>query len=436
MPASPEQDAGALFLGVDMGTSGIRACACTKEGQIAANVAIPLAAPQSSGKTVQQHPALWWQGLQTLFAKLSQRIELARVACISIDGTSGTVVYCDPQGEPLHEALMYNDRRSDAEARQIAHVAPKTSGAHGAHSGLAKYLWLKARYGDNGRILNQADWLVYKFSGHLGSSDENNCLKLGYDVLERCWPAWLSELDIDSGHLPEVVAPGTAITSLQRETLGLKAGTLIRAGTTDSIAATLAAGVTQTGEAVTSLGSTLAVKIIADKPVFAPQFGVYSHRLGDTWLCGGASNSGGRVLRHFFNDAEMAAMTPRLHPDTLLNLGYYPLIEQGERFPVYDPQLTPKLTPRPQNNIDFFQALLEGIADIEERAYHCLHELGAPYPNRIYSSGGGARNSQWQKIRETKLGVPCSSATQQDAAYGAALIAAQAIPLLSKKETP
>jgi sugar (pentulose or hexulose) kinase len=63
------------------------------------------------------------------------------------------------------------------------------------------------------------------------------------------------------------------------------------------------------------------------------------------------------------------------------------------------------------------------MAAIERRGYRLLEELGAPYPLRVHSVGGGADNAAWRTIRETLLGVPVDVAGHQDAAYGAALLA-------------
>jgi sugar (pentulose or hexulose) kinase len=197
----------------------------------------------------------------------------------------------------------------------------------------------------------------------------------------------------------------------------------IVAGTTDSTAAFLATGADRIGQAVTSLGSTLVLKVLAERPVFAPAYGVYSHRLGERWLVGGASNSGGAVLRQFFSDAQLHALESQLHPETLTGLDYYPLPSCGERFPLNDPALPPRLEPRPADAAQFLQGLLEGIARIERRGYEVLHSLGAPYPSEVISIGGGAINAAWRQIRARMLGVPVHLAQQQDAAYGAALLA-------------
>ena len=80
---------------------------------------------------------------------------------------------------------------------------------------------------------------------------------------------------------------------------------------------------------MTSLGSTLVLKLVSDRPVFSPAHGVYSHRLGDLWLTGGASNSGGAVLAQYFSADELRALTPLLKPDVPTGLDYYPLPGHG-----------------------------------------------------------------------------------------------------------
>ncbi|MCJ9707355.1 FGGY-family carbohydrate kinase, partial [Bradyrhizobium sp. SHOUNA76] len=147
------------------------------------------------------------------------------------------------------------------------------------------------------------------------------------------------------------------------------------------------------GDAVTSLGTTLVVKLLATRPIFAANQGVYSHRLGERWLAGGASNSGGGALLAHFTAADMERLTPQLRPEVPTGLDYYPLPKPGERFPIADPALPAKVAPRPSDDRRFFQALLEGIAGIEALAYRRLAELGAPKLRRVVSIGGGAKNA-------------------------------------------
>jgi len=416
-----------FYLGIDVGTSGIRSCVIDAAATLQAEASTPLPVAARNGAAVEQDPETWWTVLIANLDRLQAQCSLAGVAAIALDGTSSTLLCCDAVGQPLGPALMYNDARASHEAQRIAAIAPPECAAHGASASLAKLLWLlqtpaasKIRH-----VLHQADWLLGRLCGHFGTSDENNALKLGYDSLNRCWPDWLQGLDIPTALLPRVVPAGHPIgtvTAYGRKRWGLSAGTCILAGTTDSTASFMATGA-GSGEAVTSLGSTLVLKVLADQPVFAPEYGVYSHRLGDNWLVGGASNSGGAVLKAFFTAAEIDRLASSINIDEPTGLNYYPLLAEGERFPDNDPARSPRLQPRPADDGLFYQGILEGIAAIEARGYRRLAALGAPWPERIITTGGGAANTAWRTMRSRLTGLPVVTAIHQQAAYGAALLA-------------
>jgi sugar (pentulose or hexulose) kinase len=420
-----------LYLGIDFGTSGCRGCVIDAGRHILAESRMPLPPPQRSGAAVEQDPAIWWTALRAVLAELGTRVSLTDIRAVCVDGTSSSLLLCDAQGAPLGNALMYNDSRAREAAQQVAAVAPQDCAVHGASASLAKLLWLlqspAAR--DARHALHQADWVLGRLRGRYGCSDENNALKLGYDPGARRWPQWLAALAVPARLLPEVVPAGTdsgCIDPAMATQFGLAPATRIISGTTDSTASFVATGAVR-GEAVTTLGSTLVLKVCAEMPVFAPEHGIYSHRLGDDWLAGGASNSGGAVLRQYFTDADIARLTQQLQPDRPTGLDYYPLPARGERFPINDPDLEPLLAPRPQEDARFFQGILEGIARIEVQGYRRLAELGAPWPTRVISTGGGAANSAWRTIRSQLLGMPVVAAAHQEAAYGTALLALRGV---------
>jgi sugar (pentulose or hexulose) kinase len=202
---------------------------------------------------------------------------------------------------------------------------------------------------------------------------------------------------------------------------------MVCAGTTDSIAAFLASGVNLPGEAVTSLGSTLAVKLLSHSRVDDSRYGIYSHKLGDLWLVGGASNTGGAVLRHFFTDVELEIYSTQIDPAQESLLDYYPLLKKGDRFPINDPNLPPRLEPRPTDSVEFLHGLLESIARIEARGYQLLQEFGATALTKVYTAGGGAKNSVWSAIRKRYLKVPVVMPIHTAAAYGTALLAMRGV---------
>jgi D-ribulokinase len=422
-----------LFLGIDVGSGGVRACVVDTCGDLLGMESATLPPPRRQGDAVDQEPELWWHATVVAISKLGRNIDLGTVQRICVDGTSGTLLMIDAAGRPRTPGLMYNDARAATEAARIAAVAPAESGAHGASSALAKLLHVLSRgeIGDARVAVHQADWIAGRLAGHYGVSDENNALKLGYDPVARTWPAWLDQLGVSRELLPKVLVPGTPFANIDPEvatTLGLSLSARVAAGTTDGVAAFIATRADMPGDAVTSLGTTLVVKLLATRPIFAASQGVYSHRLGERWLAGGASNSGGGALLTHFTAADMERLTPQLRPEAPTGLDYYPLPKIGERFPIADSTLAPRITPRPAEDHRFFQALLEGIASIEALAYQHLARLGAPSLRRVISIGGGAKNEAWAEIRRRALGVPVTVAAQTEASYGTALLALQGGP--------
>lgn len=432
--AGPEQQAalkasGSLCLGVDVGTSGVRAVAVDEAGALVAQARVALPAPQQQGARVTQDPALWWAAVSQALHQLLPQVDRQRVVALAVDGTSGTLLLADAQGRPLSQGWMYNEASCEAEAARVAAVAPPDTAARGLASPLARLLHLQPQHPAAAHLLHQADWISGHFSGCWNQADENNVLKLGYDLQRREWPAWFDALGVRRELLPQVQAPGTAMGRIRPDmaaAFGLPASLLVAAGTTDGVAAFLATGASEVGDAVTSLGTTLVIKLLSDQPVLAPQFGIYSHRLGERWLAGGASNSGGAALLRFFTAAQMDALSPQLNPDQPTGLDYYPLPGRGERFPVNDATLEARVSPRPADDGRFFQGLLEGVAGVEQQAYARLAELGAPPARRVFSVGGGARNTGWSRIRQRVLGVPVCTPAQDEAAVGAARLARQA----------
>jgi sugar (pentulose or hexulose) kinase len=376
----------------------------------------------------EQQPERWWQDVIAIIRGLDSSIR-KRISTLAIDATSSTLLLCDAQGHVCTPALMYNDVRAAKQATRLRSIVPAESAAHGASSSLAKLLWLLESnpLTPPAYALHQCDWINGRLTGRWGYSDYNNALKLGYDPHQSAWPNWLDQLDINPQILPEVLKPGEflgTLTAIAACETGLPISTRVVAGTTDSIAAFMATGANQAGDAVTSLGSTLVIKIIATQPVFAPQYGIYSHKYRDTWLVGGASNSGGAVLSQYFSTEEIARYSAQIDPRQSSGLDYYPLPGSGERFPIADSSLNSRVEPIPKNDpVRFLHGLLEGIARIEQQGYARLTQLGAPRPNKIYTVGGGSVNTQWQDLREQLLGRPVERAKHTEAAYGAARLA-------------
>ena len=408
-----------LYLGIDFGTSGVRAIVIDSDCTIKSEL-------QYAFNDDFSDLAKSWQ--TALFDVLNQiNSDLKKhIKAICINGTSATVLLCDRSGNPITSPLMYNDTHGVDVMDKIRAIAPPQHTVLSPTSSLAKLFFWQSKYDKLTEyyFLHQADWLGYLLHGQIGITDYHNALKLGYDVENLCYPEWLTNLpffDI----LPKVIKPGEIIGEILpeiAENLGFKKDCVICAGTTDSIAAFIASGANLPGESVTSLGSTLVIKLLSKTRVENADYGIYSHKLGDLWLIGGASNTGGCVLRKYFTDEELVKLSQEINPEIETGLEYYPLIKPGERFPINDANLPPKILPYPDSKVIFLQGILESIGKIEAKGYKLLEELGGSKLTKVYTAGGGAKNENWAKIREKYLKVPIVRSKYPEAAYGSALL--------------
>jgi sugar (pentulose or hexulose) kinase len=409
----------ALAIGIDVGTSGVRAAALSGEGDVLAFAQYLFADPAH-----RRVPARWWAGVSHCLDGLSDQISLSGVLGLAVDGTSGTVLAVDAAGAPVGEVLMYNDPCPAKDiVAAIDAAAPHDSPARGANSGLARAAYLSRQPGV-ASLMHQADWLLLQLGLARPSSDENNALKTGYDPNTESWPSWIAAAGMDIGLLPEVRRAGVPLApiGLVGKRWNLSPDCRLHAGTTDGCASFLATGAQAIGDAVTALGSTLVLKLVSGTPVNAPQFGVYSHRVGDLWLVGGASNTGGAVIKALIGDDRIEQLTERMDAHTPTQLNYYPLLVPGERFPINDPVFQPRLAPRPADDAIFFQAILEGITEVERLGYERLAALGAPSLRSIRTVGGGAKNPVWTAMRQREMAVEFLAPHSREAAVGTAFL--------------
>ena len=350
---------------------------------------------------------------------------LQNVKAVCASGTSASCLLIDSQqgGQVTRKPRMYNydivsnpdhtdsDKVASIQVNQyLEKHAPSRHTARAPTGSLAKLLlWQQQTPLKDGEeiLSHQSDYCVMHLlydttekqcgSGlqqrkRYISSDWHNCLKLGYDVQKLEWPLWLISCLKDAGItnpnnvLPsKVVSPGqrigTVASSLQQK-YGFPDDCVVVGGTTDSNAAFFAAiGGTRAdfGTAVTSLGSTLAIKLLSQNFCEDADRGVYSHRFPlfdqgnddddsrQAWLVGGASNVGCAVLRqqHFSND-ELVQLSKDIDPDEESPLKYYPLTKIGERFPTADSSREPCLTPMPEDRKEYLHGILQGISDVEK----------------------------------------------------------------------
>jgi sugar (pentulose or hexulose) kinase len=409
----------AIAVGIDLGTSGARAAAISASGDVVGFAAAPFADPAET-----RNPASWWNRVSECMMTLGRSTSLAAVEGLAVDGTSGTVLSTDATGRPTGDVLMYNDPCPDsAIVERIAAVSPADSPARGANSGLARAIHLSKSSPDT-LLMHQADWIAMRLGLAAPITDENNALKSGYDLSSESWPDWITQAGMPIERLPHVHRAGDPVGTIGAagRAFGLPENCRIHAGTTDGCASFLATGANAIGDGVTALGSTMVLKLASEHPVNAVEYGIYAHRVLGFWLVGGASNTGGAVIRALIGDDRLQELTARLRPDQPTGLDYYPLLKPGERFPINDPAYPPRLTPRPVDDAEFFQAILEGMTAIEKLGYAQLQTLGAPKLKSVRTVGGGTANPVWTSMRQAALQVDFLPARSVEAAVGSALL--------------
>lgn len=436
-------------IGLDMGTQGARAVAVASDGTVVvrAEEALPSNALRTGPNGVfEQDAEEWWrvtcdalQHIGEMLKALAIPADAVQALCIS--GTSGTFVPLDTAHHPLRRAFMYSDGRATAEAKRcnavLAHLTEKLGYRMNSSFALPKLLWLREHepelWDRTALIAHQADYLVGRLTGVWSVSDYTNVLKTGYDLLAECYPPQIDqELDIAVDRLPRVIAPGTPLGCIDASlasTLGLSSRTQVVAGLTDGCASQFAAGATEVGAWVTSLGTTLTIKGTSAELVKDPQGRIYCHRHPTHgWLPGGASNTGGEILARRFPNADLTAYNERASIRAPTSLIVYPLVRHGERFPFTVPDAEGFLigaTDVSHLPADlYYTACLEGVAYVERLAYEVATELGAAVEGPIRTVGGATRSPLWLQIRASVCNRPFVVPTVGDPAMGTAVLAA------------
>lgn len=391
-----------LWLGIDCATQSARGTLIDSNGVIHSRVSCDLApVERGSDGRLTQNPLSWTAAIKQIISKSVQYSSDngAEIAALSISATSGTFVLTDLTGTAIAPAAMYNDARASNPLDRAAAIV--------AEVGAGEYLFVHT---PEFVVAELVDKPLYEVA-----TDWSHALKTGVELNSAGWSTAATSQAHNIGvKLPQLVAPGTFLGATKEH------GIPIYAAMTDGCTAQISVGSSAIGSAVTTLGTTLVIKIVSPIEVNGPGF--YSHLLpSNRWLTGGASNLGGASFAHHSQEIELWNRKAAQHgPATTV---MYPLIGIGERFPIFHKEITKLSTSKPVSEVDEFRATLEGIAFAEKLAYEKLSRVGAPISGDLFTVGGGSQSSLWNSIRATVLNRSISIAKEAGSDIGAAKIA-------------
>ena len=432
-------------IGLDIGTQGVRGMVVDAVGRV---VAQARASFSGIGTTQdgwhEQDPMSWWIAAKDVLSSLTMLAEergvtAGDISALAVDGTSGTVLALDTLGNPLTPGMMYNDSRAGAEAQHITQVSGdlpiKLGYQFNASYALPKWLWVKhhqpdlfaqARY-----LIHQTDYIVGQLTGCYTKTDWSNALKSGWDLIERRWPAFIeSELGIPLSLLPQVQAPGTLMAQVSAEgalETGLREGLPVVAGCTDGYASSVASGAMEPGDCNTTIGTTMVFKAVSRTLIKDDAGRVYCHLHPDGWwIPGAASNVGGYCLNAYFDPRQFEELDAQVAQITPTGTVIYPLTAQGERFPFLRPDACAFVQGDVSDDAVHYAALMEGVAYTERLSYEIFESLGCHIGDRIFITGGAVKSPEWSQLRADILGKTLLQPREEEAAMGAAILAAAA----------
>jgi xylulokinase len=423
----------APVVGLDVGTSGVKALAIDPDGGVLASAerGYPLSTPQPGWS--EQDPEDWWQATGAVLAEL--RDSVGPPAGIGLSGQMHGLVTLDDRGRVLRPAILWNDQRTGEECAEIERTIGldrliALTGNRAVPGFTApKLLWLRRHepevYRQIARVALPKDYVRLRLCGTHATDVSDASGTLLFDVARRRWSEEvLAALDLDPGWLPEALeSPVSSGTTDD--------GIPIAAGGGDQAAGALGVGVDKSGPLSIVLGTSGVVFSALDRfaPDPAARLATFCHAVPGGWHSMGVVQSAAGSFRWLRDTAapgvpydELVAEGARW-PAGTEGLIFLPYLA-GERTPHADPDARGAfvgLSARHDRGA-LVRAVLEGVAFGLRDSLDLIAELSEPITlGRV--SGGGARSEMWLEIVASALELPLERvAVDEGAAFGAALL--------------
>lgn len=410
-----------MFLGIDLGTSGVKAVIVSASGSVLAQAHAPLAVSRPKELWSEQDPADWWSACETAVQGLPAELR-SGVEGVGLSGQMHGATMLGANDLPLRPAILWNDGRSFAECAEIEAAVPQSRAITGniAMPGFTapKLQWVRNNepdiFAQVRSVLLPKDYLRFCMTGDKASDLSDSAGTLWLDVGARRWSGdMLAATGLDVSHMPRLHEGSEATGSLSADVAARwgMGRVPVAAGGGDNAAGAAGIGVIGDGAALLSLGTSGVIFVATRdfRPNPARAVHAFCHCLPGLWhqmsvhlsaasCIDWAANLAGCDIPTFFARAEAAGVAAG--PELFL-----PYLS-GERTPHNDPHIRAAWL-NLGNETDpgrFAAAVLEGVAFAHADGLAALREAGTQVDN-LFVIGGGARSEYWGTILAAALDV-------------------------------
>jgi xylulokinase len=440
------------FLGIDVGTSGVKAILVDPTGSVLASATAPLTLSTPRPGWAEQDPEAWWQATMAAVGRVLGAQPRASVASVGISGQMHSSVFLDRAGNVIRPALLWCDGRTTAECAEITDRVGgedrlRDLASNPALEGftLPKVLWLRnhepAAFDRLATVLLAKDFVRYRLTGVLATEPSDASATLMFDTAHGTWSsAILSAVGLPSSILPSVGGSAEVlgkVTSEAAALTGLEPGTPVVGGGADNACGAAGVGVVEPGEAVASWGTSGTVLAPIPEPRVDPALRAHTfcHVAPGMWYLMGVVLSAGGAFAWYRDQLardvailDNANETLNAEADTMppgaAGVTFLPYL-QGERTPHRDASARGALLglTLAHTRAHVTRAVLEGVCFALRDSLTILQELGLT-TDHVLLTGGGARSAFVRQLQADVYGLPvCTVNREEGPAFGAALLA-------------
>ncbi len=435
-----------MYLGIDIGTSELKALVINTQGDIVASHHATLNVQRPQMHWAEQDPERWWQACGEVIAGLRQQAGQAwsEIRAIGLSGQMHGAVLLDAQGKVLRPCILWNDTRSAPQCIALSAEHPEMmqlcSNMIMPGFTAPKLRWVAEHEPDIfqriDKVLLPKDYLRWRLTGQFVSEPSDAAGTLWLDIAKRDWSDELLAITgLTRAHMPSLVE-GNGVSGTLRPELaslwGLSSSVCVAGGAGDNAASAVGVGAVNPGDAFISLGTSGVIFVVNDRLQADPQSGVHAfcHALPDRWHQMSVMLSAASCLRWLCN---LLSVTESQLMEEMAQLS----AEQCRHAPVFLPYLSGERTPHndPDASGSFFnlrhetpRALL-GYAVIEGVAFALADGLAAlgeaqQQIRQCSLTGGGARSELWAQLIADVLQLPIvTHPASASGALGAARLA-------------